>query len=372
MAGLVLCLKSWARAIGALVTALVLLAGFASGAGAKPSLQVHERSLRLAVEIRGSNGFRGFISTEGHKRVTLTLARSDGRFEIRTAGRVSRNRIVARFGDLGRIALRFQGEPEIGRGPRPRGPGQSSEPVCSGRRPIIERGVFHGIIQFRGENDFTRVDTRRAPGAVERHFRRVCRKTPQDGIAAIFKKLFEELPVRLLEVRGRVDGTNVLFMAVSFDLGSILGSTARPAYAFIGGTVERHEGMRIRRSANVQGGEGDYLAAKPGKLPQTVTVVPPKPFLGSAKHHKEAGVPASWIGTLGVRLPGAGLVPLTGQGFRSAYCNRTLGELGGDERCLPRRAEPGTNSLAALAWAAVQGSGSQSQAFWDVRLSWSR
>ncbi len=365
-------MKPRAAAVAIVVAALGLLVGPVGGAAAKPGPQVHERSLRLAVAVRGSNGFRGFISTEGHKRVTLTLARGESRIEIQTKGRVSRNGITARFGDLGRVALRFQGEPEAARGTRRRGHGQSSRRVCSGRPSIVEDGVFHGTIRFQGENGFTRIDTRRAPGTVARRFRRVCRKTTLEKFAAIGKKLFAKLPVKLLEVRGRVDDTNVVFTATSFDLSSVLGPTARPFVGIGGGTVERHDGMRIRRAAIVEGGKGHYLAAKPGKLPQTLTVAPPKPFLESATHHKEAGVPATWIGTLGVRLPGAGLVPLTGHGFRSAYCNLTLGELTDGERCLPRRTALGARPLAALVWASAQGSGSQSQAFWDVRLSWSR
>ena len=71
-------------------------------------------------------------------------------------------------------------------------------------------------------------------------------------------------------------------------------------------------------------------------------------------------------------MPGVGRVPLTGQGFKSALCSLTVEELLDGHRCLRRRSEPEPDSLAALTRASTQGSGSQSQAFWDARLSWSR
>jgi len=342
-----------------------------TGAGAKPSFDVKERSLRLSLAIKGSNGFRGFISTEGHKQVGLTLLKGGVLIDLQTSGRVSRHGIVARFGELAKVSVRFQGKPVTVDPQRDRR--GNSERRCSGRDPIVEPGFFHGTIRFRGENDFTRIDTRRAPGTVERRFRRICKRSPLAGLEAAFEEIFGALRIDLLEARARVDGTNVAFEAASFDFGSLLGPGAPPSYGFVGRTVERDAGMRVIRVANVDGADGTFLAGKPGANPQTATVVPPKPFLKTAEHLKERGIPGSWIGPLAVRLPGAGLVPLTGPGFKSAFCSLTLAELVDGNRCLPRRGdEPGANSLAALARAATQGSGSQSQAFWDARLSWSR
>lgn len=95
----------------ALLATLALLAGSCGTAGAKPSFKVQEGSLRLSLDVKGSNGFRGFISTKGRKQVTLTLLRGDQRIETRASGRVTRRAVVARFGDLGRVSVRFQSEP---------------------------------------------------------------------------------------------------------------------------------------------------------------------------------------------------------------------------------------------------------------------
>ncbi len=364
-------MRPWAGAIGILAATLGLLA-MPAGAGAKPSFDVQERSLRLNLAIKGSNGFRGFIATEGHKQVSLTLVKGGVLMDLRTSGTVSRRGIVARFGGLGRVSVRFQGEPVAAPSRRQRGRRGDSTPGCSGRDPVVERGLFRGTIQFRGENDFTRIDAKLAPGTVERRFRRVCKPSLLAVLNGLFEELFSGLRVDMLEARARVDGANVAFEAASFDFSSILGPGTPSSYGFAGRTMEWGEGMRIIRGANVEEANGGFLAGKPGAMPQNVTVVPPKPFLKSAKHLKEVGVPAGWVGPLAVRLPGAGLVPLTGPGFKSAFCGLTLGTLIAGERCLNRRAEPEPHSLAMLAGAAAQGSGSQSQAFWDARLSWSR
>ena len=75
-----------------------------------------------------------------------------------------------------------------------------------------------------------------ASGTVERRFRRVCKRTPVDDLKGAFDEIFGTLPFTLLEARARVDGTNVIFDALSVDFGSILGSGESPSYSFIAGT----------------------------------------------------------------------------------------------------------------------------------------
>jgi hypothetical protein len=229
--------------------------------------------------------------------------------------------------------------------------------------------VFHGTIHFRGENDFTRIEAKRAPGVVERRFQRICRQSPRK---AAFEELLRGLRLTQLEARARVGGVNVTFEATAVDLSSILGPGAR-IYGFSARAVERREGTLVVRATQLTGDDHSFLAGKPGASPQIVTVVPPPPFVETAEHLKEHGTPATWVGPLAVRLPGAGLVPLTGPGFRSAFCGLTFANLIEGERCLPRRGdEPSSDSMALLAEALAQGSGSHSHAFWDARLSWSR
>jgi hypothetical protein len=360
-------------AIG-IVAALLGLLAMPTAAAARQGFDVQERSLQLILAIKGSNGFRGLITTKGHKQVTLTLVKADRSIELRTSGQVSRRGVSARFGDLGSVAVRFQGK-SASADPKPpqRQRGHSAR-SCSGRGPTRETGVFHGTIRFRGENDFTQVNARLAPGGIERRFRRVCKSPPEGSFGDVLDELLTSLRLTLLEARARVKGANVTFEATSFDLSSLLGPGFPISYGFSARTVERGDGMRVVTTAEAEGegGDGTLRANKPGRAPRIVHVAPPTPFLESGKYLKEGGVPASWAGALAVRLPGAGLIPLTGPGFKSAICSVSLAELLDGDRCLRRRDEPESSPLAALARASVQGSGSQSQAFWDARLSWSR
>lgn len=366
-------MKAWGRAVAAATAVLALLAPAAAradGASAGPGFEVQEHSLRSIVSIEGSHSFHGFVSTRGHKQVALVLHRANETLELRTVGRVSRRAIEAKFGDLAHLSLRFQGSPLPPDPPSRRREG--FERACRGRAAIVERGVFHGTIHFRGENDFTRIEAKRAPGVVKRRFRRVCRQPPRKERGTAFEELLSGLRLAQLEARARVGGVNVTFAATAVDFSSILGPGAR-IYGFSAQTVERRGGMRVVRAAQLMGDDHSFLADKPGAIPQTVTVVPPPPFVKTAEHLKEHGTAAIWAGPLAVRLPGAGLVPLTGPGFRSAFCSLTFVNLIEGERCLPRHGdEPSSDSMALLAEALAQGSGSQSQAFWDARLSWSR
>jgi hypothetical protein len=358
-------MRSWLGTIAVLTATLGLLA-LPAGASARPGFEVQERSLRSTVSIKGSNGFHGTVTTKGHRQVTLLLERASQTLELRTAGRVSRRGIEAKFGDLAGLSLRFEGAR------MPADLRDRSKRPCRGRAPIVEQGVFRGTIHFRGESDFTQLEARRAPGMVERRFRRTCRMSRLKELRAKGENLFRGLRFTQLEARARVGDANVTFEATALDFSAILGPEFPPLYGFSARAVERREGMRLVRAAKGLGDDHSFLASKPSATPQTVTVVPPPPFVKTADHLKEHGLPATWVGPLAVRLPGAGLVPLTGPGFKSAFCSLTFANALKGEHCLPRHDEPGPSPMALIAAALAQGSGSQSQAFWDVRLSWSR
>lgn len=111
------------------------------------------------------------------------------------------------------------------------------------------------------------------------------------------------------------------------------------------------------RGVSAQGDEGSFLFSKKGATPQTATITPQKPFTGAAEYVKEKGAPASWTGTLAARLPGAGLVPLTGPQFRANLCRLTFAAVLDGEKCL-QGAESPRGLLADLGvertWAAPQ------------------
>ena len=361
-------MKASRRILGSALAAIALLA-LPAGAAAKQGPEIQERSLRLSLVTKGSNGYRAILTTAGHRQVKLELIDGSVAVALQTTGRVSRRGIEATFGDLGRVSVRFDAARREAR--------DRSGRDCRGRGPIFEEGVFRGTIRFEGENGFTRIDASQAGGVVERRFRRVCEPSPptaaafEDAFQEAFEEIFNRVRLTYLRASTRVAGTNVIFEAASFDFRPIFGPRTPLEYAATARSVQRREGMLVSRSVIAEGGEATLLASKRGKVPATATVAPPKPFTRTAQYVKEPGSAATWVGPLAVRLPGASLVPLTGPGFKSVLCHLSFGALleGG---CALGSGKPDSRSLAGWAAASAQGSGSHSQAFADARLSWSR
>ncbi len=125
--------------------------------------------------------------------------------------------------------------------------------------------------------------------------------------------------------------------------------------------------IRISRDAFAIGGDAVLIAGDPDREPDRAKVLPPEPFSGTATYRKEAGSPPGWSGDLAVRFLGKGIVPLAGEGFRATLCRNG----GSFDRCQDRLTEQTFGAIDLRRWLA-QGRGSQSQAFWDDRLSWSR
>jgi hypothetical protein len=361
-------MKNWG---GALLWAIVCLFSIATApvTQAKESapFEVHERSLRLSAQFEAANGYQGSITTEGHRRVTLRLAKGATVLEARTSGRVTRHGIHARFGDMGRISVRFRGTPYSLR--RRDGDGERR---CRGRKSRFEDGFLSGTIRFRGENDFTRVNLKRAGGFLERHYRRVCREdAEQDPFIAALERLFNSLRLTTLHATADVEGTSIGFEATAIDFRPIFGPEAGLGYVFSAQAVEHVDGMRLTRSVAAEGDDRSFVFPRKKRAPRSATITPPKPFAGTAKYLERAGAPKRWAGSLAARLPGGGLVAMTGPGFKADTCNLTIAALL-EGRCLPGSSPPRLQTLAGPGRSLVQGSGSQSQAFWDDRLSWSR
>jgi hypothetical protein len=382
-------MRIWGGTFLGVVACLLVGASVAVAAAgsAKHGFDVHERSLTTRLEVGASNGYEGLIATRGHKQVTLVLFKGRTAFAARTSGRVTQHGIEADFGEMGSVSVRFHPGP-ASRGSDAGGTaGLVSETLrrhrgngshCRGRHPVFEEGIFRGKIQFEGENGFARIDSRRAGGFVSRRYRQVCPHASEKG-EKDFKDSFERLLGKLRYTMLQAEGTGLLFEAKAVDASALFGHKAGFGYEFSALSREHREDMRLMRVVRAAGNEGSFLFSKKGSRPQTATITPAKPFSGAAEYVKEKGAPASWTGTLSVRLPGAGLVSLAGPQFRADLCRISFIAVLDGEQCL-QGGDSSRRLLADLgverAWAAPQprayGSGSQSQAFWDARLSWSR
>lgn len=316
--------------------ASVSLASAAAGP-TKPGFEVRERRLSTFLELDSSRGYQALIGTRGHKQVTLILVKGKTFVEVRTNGRVTRKGIHARFGELGRISVRFHAGAAaaatgiLGLAARHRGNGSR----CYGRKPTYEYGFFRGRIDFQGENGFTRIHSGRAPGLVRRRYRQVCRQAPKkDSGSAALGRFLRKLRYVTLQAQGRSDGAKVFFEASAIDATALFGKSAGLAYEFTAVTVEHRERMLLTRKIS-GGGSGDaFLFSKKGLTPRTATVTLGKPFSGGAEYFATNSAPASWTGTLAAHLPGAGLVAMAGPRFRVELCRLTFAAKLDGERCL--------------------------------------
>lgn len=375
-------MKVSGRLAGAgLVAAIAALLSLPAGAVAKPGYEVENRSLHLTMHAAAANGYRLTVETRGHRQVLLTVSRGDTFVIYRTTGSISRRGIKVDLGSLGRISVRFAGERqpfELFPGLNiPLPPGLAlPHRDCHGKRPVREVGRFRGTIQFRGENGFTRLQTHRARGEVGRFYRRVCKRgsltfsRPRQN-AGLFAGVRINLLVATDHSRNRTVGFEALDLAFGpgdQELDELLGAIA------VTWLRERREGLRILRGAIASGDEGSLLTSPPQAQPVTATVALPESISGTAEYRKEVGSPASWVGSLEARLPGAGVVPLTGPGFSATLCRMPLAQLAPpfDNRCLRRSGAALPESLVVGTAISAQISGSQSQLFGDARLSWSR
>ncbi len=291
--------------------------------------------------LRGSDGYQVQLMTIG-RTVVLEAgkARVGALYAVR--GNVSGDRIGARFGKLGRVAVKFS--------PVGRRSGRKKSERCPDGGPPIEFGVFRGTIRFRGERGYTTVDARRAFGVVVHPRRRPCGPSLRAGLSAAFGR--RSLNTQLTAISKR-KGT-----VTSFELSR----RGRSRLSLEASRQERRGKMRIfRQTSTVVGGENAFISSGPGVQPSLAFVVAPKPFSGSALFEEESDSSASWTGSLAAWMPGAGKVGLTGEGFALSFCRRASDQPG----CNPQ--PPVRKPL----WI-PQGRGSQSQALREARLSWSR
>jgi hypothetical protein len=332
----------------ALAALLVLFAGTASG---KPGYVVKPENLRLSLSLPASNGYSASIQTEGRRKVRLKVFKGSIASTYVARGRVSRKGIEADFGDFGQVSLRFKRTSRF----TPRGPfaGMSLPDYlherCKGRPSQGEKGVFLGNVSFDGERGYTQIASHRLGGKVVRTYKRVCKP----GVDP-----FAQLGFRpeVVSLGAGAQDLGVRRFVVGIEISMAISGEKLTSALVVGGERKRvgDVGIAKRALAFV-----DSLEVSPaGRRPVTAEVTSERPFEGTASYLGEGQAPPTWSGTLGVRLPGSGLVPLAGPEFEAEIC-RGSGKAGLD-RC--------TDSISASTGLA-QGSGSHSQPLALARLS---
>lgn len=277
-----------------------------AGAAAKPGYTVKPKSLHLKLEIPASNGYTASIETKGHRQVELRLAKGGVAAAYTTLGRVTRKRIEADFGSFGHVSLRFRGK----RVYHPKDLLSFLYKRCKGRQTVGERGVFVGSVHFEGERGFARARAHRAVGVAVRSYRRVCKDRFRGRAGASAVKPSEE--DLLILTQARSGGARRSFLGFR---SSILGLTLA-----IGSERRKLGRVAILKSATTFDSARAIRISPRGQGPVTAKVKLARPFEGSASYLEEGKAPPTWSGTLAARLPGSGLVPLTGPEFEADIC----------------------------------------------------
>jgi hypothetical protein len=255
-------------------------------------------------------------------------------YAARNLGDLAQGLVRARFGSLGRVALRFR---QSGRMTK-----DDPQPGCEGGSETTEEGRFVGHLRFRGEGDYFHVSSAKGKAYIVRSPRLRCKKgqatEPHHKSLRRYvapSPLFSDRnSIALLYSSTRTQGRYVGITAMHAE-GSPPGADVEL------GIVEPRHGMAIGHGVSLNGPAGTLLTSLPGVHPATATLAPPAPFYGKAAYSEESG---AWTGTLGVKLPGLNL-PLTGPDFNVHLCVSPLKDRDG---CDFFKAE--SPSYRRLAW----------------------
>ncbi|HEV2790862.1 MAG TPA: hypothetical protein VGV69_06145 [Solirubrobacterales bacterium] len=338
-------IATWAAA------AAVALLCLPTAGAARPGDEVRPRSLHLSMASVGTRGYFVAVETRGHRRVTLTVRKGSQIAEYSVRGSVSRHRVRADFGRFGRVALRFRGRErpfQRRRGSRPNRSGVRTR--CVGRKPEREVGRFRGRLEFEGPRGFTRLAVGAARGEVRRSYREVCRRERRRGVLRL-RRLEgggNALGLTLLVAHARQGKTLTRFEALTLEPSPGLPLPASERTSFVSAELrERFGRVRVRRSVFLESEPGAVRVSRRGVRPRTARVDLAAPFEGLASYRGATRrSPASWTGSLAVRLLGSGRVPLTGPGFRPVLCRITI--LTPNEACLRRAGASARLRSAAL------------------------
>lgn len=250
------------------------------------------------LELR-ADGYRVFVVGHGDQ-VEVDVRKPRSRGEAMTGylvhGTVARERLRARFGDLGSISMRFQG----GTVTRPHG--------CHGRhRFLIRHGAFVGSFRFRGEGGYVSIAARRAKGTAREVAPSCLGRRPARAARA---GVPHSEGVKQRPEYGYVFGS----WRHAGSSAAVLASKSRQGKTELIATQEAIRGaMSITRLAFAETG------AKSLRTNDSLTRAwldgVPAPFAGQGRYVAAADGHRTWEGSLTVDFPGLAGFPLTGPDY---------------------------------------------------------
>jgi hypothetical protein len=286
-----------ARGLAGILACVLATLVLPSGVAARPGYYVSPHDHYAEAKINGSNGYRLAINVLSGV-VAVTASKETSRvFYAPFDSQMRDGKMRAHLPGVGRIALRFHERSRSRRDP-PDG--------CEGLGPLVRRGIFRGRVKLTGERDYTRVDVRAIRGKIVDEPRLVCHRSGHARSSASN----QEALLRAAVPRGR---GSLEFFADEF--GSKFDSF--PAF-FVAQLIRLRGKMFVMNS--VYGFTREPGALAVDRPPLSGSVVPPKPFTGTATFQRESGGTFTWLGDLAAELPGVGPVKLAGPAFKAEAC----------------------------------------------------
>ena len=212
---------------------------------------------------------------------------------------------------------------------------------CTGGKTRTEEGHWAGRIVFRGEQDYTRIAARRAPGTVVTKPTEICHPGKLNGA---LKKLLREIEKELKEPEkggGKKEAEEAEEREGEAHAVEVKVRVKHRLIAFAGsrGSARDAKGKETaltnfvavakRRRGRIEESSVVLELLTPGsafKVPDLThlsregVVKPPAPFSGSATYRRKSPHSLSWTGDLSVNLPGFGDVRLAGSQTIATVC----------------------------------------------------
>jgi hypothetical protein len=278
--------------------------------------------------LKGTNGYRlavlGFFEEGyGESSEVIVLVGRKGQGAIYQApGVVTEEKVEADLGSLGEIDVAFRPSGKIG----------VTHPSCDPNyRLTYEKGVYVGTIEFRGEEGYTRVSTKRA----RFWFPLADFGCPGSVTGEAFGR---DLPGARLRARTRFESSRLVLQANQNRPGQRVRVEA--------GLTERRGEIEISREAGAIY-PADSFRFAPNL--RTAVLAPPAPFSGTGLFRRGAKPAGRWTGTLRVDFPGRSGVSLTGSRFASSLMRSRIFEEEATYSTRPNlSAWPSTESSSAM------------------------
>jgi hypothetical protein len=332
-----------AKALAAIAAATAIAAlpapAGASAAGAAIPRGSHDRTVIESFSLLGSRGYAiGVTLTNRHQLKISVVPEREKSLEHLFEAAVTEytldapqargsDRIKASLGRFGSIDLRFKPETTAEQPAGPLG--------CKGDKVKGQAGYFVGHVAFRGERGYTHARSTKVFGTVGNFPSPTKKCHAKIGRAPHERSPKQRARTAMLALakRSANPGTHILGVGAVTRAGnrkigfaalrlSVTRKGKERALDTFVATATRDRGrIREQGTAYALFAIGPYFKVPDlNHLTSEAVVAPPKPFRGGATFRRESKDEVSWRGDLRVKLPGFGVLPLTGKKFKAVMC----------------------------------------------------